>query len=146
VRNQVEFRTGGDYEGVTGTRLTGFTKNVEYWLDRPLAPVVLLVIVAATGFAVWAWRADHSGAEWWIGVRDVALCMVVAAVPFALWYVVLNNHNQIHVWQTYRSVAVAAGALAAFACATLRGDRPVGSRTDADRADEILAHRDADRR
>jgi hypothetical protein len=121
VRNQVEFRTAGDYEGVTGTRLTGFTKNVEFWLDQPLAPAVLLALVTAIGFAVWAWSANHAETDRWTGPRDVALCMAVAAVPFALWYVVLNNHNQIHVWQTYRSVAVAAGALAAFAFATLRG-------------------------
>jgi hypothetical protein len=119
VRDQVEFRTGGDYEGVTGTRLTGFTKNVEYFLDQPLAPPVLLAIAAALGIAVWAWRGSH--ADWWTGLRDVTLCMLVAAAPFALWYVALDNHNQIHVWQTYRSVAVAAGALAAFAFATLHG-------------------------
>lgn len=121
VRNQVEFRTGGDYEGVTGTRLTGFTKNVEYWLDQPLAPLALLGVLVAVGLAVWGWRASHTGDAVWSGLRDVAVCLAVAAVPFALWYVALNNHNQIHVWLTYRSVAVALGALAAFAFATLRG-------------------------
>jgi hypothetical protein len=32
------------------------------------------------------------------------------------------NHNQSDVWQTYRSVVVAAGAVAAFAFGTLRGN------------------------
>ena len=75
VRDQVEFRTGGDYEGVTGTRLTGFTKNVEYFLDQPLAPPVLLAIVAAIGIGRvgLAWPVD---ADWWTGLRDVALCML----------------------------------------------------------------------
>jgi hypothetical protein len=118
VRNQVEFRTGGDYEGVTGTRLTGFTKNVEYWWGQPLAPIVLLAAVAGLGYAGWRWfSVGRKGG--WRGAGDIAICCAVAAIPFAAWYVILNNHNQIHVWLTYRSVAVALGAIAAFGYAAL---------------------------
>ncbi len=45
----------GRHEGVTGTRLTGFTKNVEYWWNQPLAPLVLLGVVATLGYALWRW-------------------------------------------------------------------------------------------
>jgi hypothetical protein len=122
VRDQVEFRTGGDYEGVTGTRLTGFTKNVQYWWDQPLAPLVLLGVAVAVGYAVW--RHTRRPAWRWQSIGEVAACCALAAVPFALWYVVLNNHNQIHVWQTYRSVAVAIGAIAAFAYVAVGKESP----------------------
>ena len=123
VRNQVEFRTGGDYEGVTGTRLTGFTKNVEYWWNQPLAPLVLLGVVATLGYTLWRWldRGDEREPE--LLGRIVACCAIIA-VPFAAWYVILNNHNQIHVWQTYRSVAVAIGTITAFACVGVSRNSP----------------------
>ena len=67
-------------------------------------------------------------------------------MPFALWYVALDNHNQIHVWQTYRSVAVAAGALAAFAFGTLHGRASslasVGNGVDGDITPEPSEERD----
>jgi hypothetical protein len=44
------------------------------------------------------------------------------AVPVGLWYVVLNNHNQIHAWQTYRSVVIVFGAIAAFTVAAADAD------------------------
>ena len=38
VRNQISFRTAGSTRGVSDNPLTGFTKNVSYWLDHPLTP------------------------------------------------------------------------------------------------------------
>jgi hypothetical protein len=122
VRGQISFRTGGNYEGVTGTRLTGFTRNVSYWLDRPLTPPVLVVAVVVVGAVVWRSRER-------LGWRDgawLAALVAVTALPVIAWYVILNNHNQIHMWLTYRSLAIAFGAVAALvavAVATAADDR-----------------------
>lgn len=123
VRDQVEFRTGGDFDGVTGTRLTGFTKNVEYWWDQPLAPPVAVGVLVALGYGLRRWygRAGRREPEL---LGRVAACCAMALVPFAAWYVILNNHNQIHVWLTYRSVAVALGAVAAYAFVVLADQSP----------------------
>ena len=127
VRNQVEFRTGGDYEGVTGHSADRVHEERRV-LARP-----------ALGTARCCWpsssRSDRPcghgvsshGAIGGPGSGTSGCAWSLAAVPFALWYVALNNHNQIHVWLTYRSVAVAVGALAAFAFATLRGRHLVAS-------------------
>jgi hypothetical protein len=115
VRAQIEFRTNGDNENVTGTRLTGFTKNLSFWLDRPLTPLVLGA--AAITVAVVAWRQRHRlrrAHAAWLGAA-----LAVAAVPVIAWYVILNNHNQIHFWLTYRSLAIAFGALVTVAVVSL---------------------------
>jgi hypothetical protein len=49
-------------------------------------------------------------------------------MPVIAWYMILNNHNQIHFWLTYRSVAIAFGAAAAVAMVAVvfaDADRPV---------------------
>jgi hypothetical protein len=123
VRDQISFRTGGEYEGVTGTRLTGFTKNVTYWFDRPLTPPVLAAAVVVLGVVAWRCRRRLT----WHDGGWIAAVAAAAAVPVFMWYVVLDNHNQIHMWLTYRSVAIAFGAvvaLVAVAATTASGDRP----------------------
>jgi hypothetical protein len=123
VRTQISFRTSGEYVDVRGSRFNGFTKNFSYWLDRPLTPLVLGA--AAITVAVVAWRQRHrlrwSHAAW------LAAALAVAAVPVIAWYMILNNHNQIHFWLTYRSVAIAFGALvtvAVVALVTADDDQP----------------------
>jgi hypothetical protein len=121
VRSQISFRTAGEYEGVTGTPLNGFTKNFSYWLDRPLTPLV--IAAAALAVAIVVWRSPTRLR--WHAVGWLAATAAVVAVPVVAWYVILDNHNQIHFWQTYRSVAIAFGALVAVliaAVATGRGD------------------------
>jgi hypothetical protein len=111
VRNQISFRTSGEYEGVTGTRLTGFTKNLSYWVDRPLTPLVIAAAVVIVGTVAWRHRHRLD----WPGVAWIGAAMVAIALPVISWFVALNNHNQIHFWLTYRSVAIAFGAVTAVA-------------------------------
>jgi hypothetical protein len=120
VRNQIEVRTAGEGRGglsgiaVTGSRLNGFTKNLAYWWDLPLTPLVVAVTLAVV--AVFALRM-RSSARSWSPLAWTAACGAVVAAPVGLWYVALNNHVQLHFWQTYRSMAVAFGAVAAFVVA-----------------------------
>jgi hypothetical protein len=115
VRDQISFRTSGEYVDVRGSRLNGFTKNVSYWLDRPLTPLVLAA--TAITLAVVGWRHRHRLG--WTRLAWIAAALAVAAVPVMAWYMILNNHNQIHFWLTYRSVAIAFGALATVAVVAL---------------------------
>ncbi len=111
VRDQISFRTGGEYEGVSDNPLTGFTKNVSYWLDRPLTPLVGTAAVILLGTVVWRsrHRFDWPAAAW------VGAAVAVVALPVIAWFTILSNHNQIHFWLTYRSVAIAFGAAAGVA-------------------------------
>jgi hypothetical protein len=115
VRNQISFRTGGDYEGVANTPWTGFTKNVRYWIDQPLTPPVLAAAILVVGFVVWRDRQSFG----WSAAGWTGAAAAVVALPVVAWFVVLNNHNQIHFWLTYRSVAIAFGAVVAVAVVAL---------------------------
>jgi 4-amino-4-deoxy-L-arabinose transferase-like glycosyltransferase len=83
---------------------------------------VLVVAVVVVGAVVWRSRER-------LGWRDgawLAALVAVTALPVIAWYVILNNHNQIHMWLTYRSLAIAFGAVAALvavAVATAADDR-----------------------
>jgi hypothetical protein len=124
VRNQISFRTAGDYEGVADTWWTGVTKNVGYWIDRPLTPPILAAAVIVVGLAVWRTRPRLV----WSDVGWIAAAVAVAALPVVAWFVLLSNHNQIHFWLTYRSVAIAFGAVVTVvvvALATHNDDRRV---------------------
>jgi hypothetical protein len=109
VRSQVEFRLAGDYEGVSDSPVRGLTSNVEYWWDRPLTPLVVVAVLAVVVFVAVRNRRRLSG--------QVAVCAAIVVVPFVLWYLALSNHNQIHVWLTYRSIPLAFGALGALVLA-----------------------------
>jgi hypothetical protein len=109
VRSQVEFRLAGDYEGVSDSPVRGLTSNVEYWWDRPLTPLVVVAVLAVVVSVAVRNRRRLSG--------QVAVCAAIVVVPFVLWYLALSNHNQIHVWLTYRSIPLAFGALGALVLA-----------------------------
>jgi hypothetical protein len=111
VRKQISFRTAGDYDGVSDNPLTGFTKNVRYWLDRPLTPLVGAAAVILLGAVVWRsrHRLDWSAAGW------IGAAIAAVTLPVIAWFTILSNHNQIHFWLTYRSVAIAFGAVVAVA-------------------------------
>ena len=140
VRDQISFRTGGRYEGVSDNPLTGFTKNVSYWLDRPLTPLVGTAAVFLLGTIVWRsrHRFDWPAAAW------VGAAVAVVALPVIAWFTILSNHNQIHFWLTYRSVAIAFGAAAgvatvgAAAIATHGDDRSAARYAHANGDDEAI--------
>lgn len=114
VRNQIEFRTGGEFDGVTRNRFTGLTKNLSTWFDQPVTPLVILAAIAALAAICWLrFRADP-GQRGWSDLGGIAAGLAAIVIPFASWYVLLNNHNQIHYWLTYRSIAIAFGAMAAY--------------------------------
>jgi hypothetical protein len=111
VREQIQFRTGGESAGVTGTRLDGVIANVTLWWDRPLTPFVVIATLGVV--AAFAWRYYRACRDWrdlaWLGV-----CVAIISVPVAVWYVFANNTVQVHASFMYRSVPIAFGAIAAL--------------------------------
>jgi hypothetical protein len=113
VRAQIEFRLSGEFAGVSPTRTRGLTDNVGVWWDQPLTPWVVVAVVAVLGVA--AIRSRPGRATW----GRIAVPSAIVVVPVIGWYVVLNNHSQIHSWLVYRSLPIAFGALSALAYATV---------------------------
>jgi hypothetical protein len=122
VKTQIEFRMSGEHEGTTGRRTEGLTDNLAEWWGRPWTPWVLVGL--ATVFAIVAIRCRGSRPPW----TAAAACGVIVAVPVVGWYLVLNNHSQIHAWMVYRSLPLAVGGVSALAYVLLRG--PAASESD----------------
>ena len=80
------------------------TDNVGVWWDQPLTPWVVVAVVAVLGVA--AIRSRPGRAAW----GRIAVPSAIVVVPVIGWYVVLNNHSQIHSWLVYRSLPIAFGA------------------------------------
>lgn len=75
-----------------------------------IAAVVIGVVVLG------ARRRGRSGsAPPWAAI---ATSCAIIAVPVAGWYLVSNNHSQIHSWLVYRSIPITFGGLLAFIGAT----------------------------
>ncbi len=126
IQKNVDFRTTGDYQGVTMGFGHPTAANWHYWLSHvPTAKAVLLVggLMILAALAV-AW-VRHG----W-GRAAAGLVISLAAVAIPLWYEVLSNHSQIHSFFTYRGVpaALGVGLFAALLVAGLpansRGRRP----------------------
>lgn len=107
IKDEVLFRTGGQYAGVSDALWAPVAKNWAYWSDHvPTARGVLVgvLVVAVAGLVASARR----------GWRPVVAGAVVAASALVVpaWYEVLRNHSQIHAFFTYRSITIAWGLLA----------------------------------
>jgi hypothetical protein len=129
VKSQIEFRISGEHEGTTGRRTGGLTDNLAEWWSRPLTPWVVVGLVAI--FVIVVVRARVSRRPW----VAAAACAAIVAVPVVGWYVVLNNHSQIHAWMVYRSLPLAAGGISALAYVLLGGPAASESLPEPDRAD-----------
>jgi hypothetical protein len=129
VKSQIEFRISGEHEGTTGRRTGGLTDNLAEWWSRPLTPWVVVGLVAI--FVIVVVRARVSRRPW----VAAAACAAIVAVPVVGWYVVLNNHSQIHAWMVYRSLPLAAGGISALAYVLLGSPAASESLPEPDRAD-----------
>ena len=108
VRSQIVFRVSGEYTGVSPSRPRGLTDNLDSWWEQPLTPWVVVVVVAILGVATIRSRPGRA-----VGAR-IAASAAIVVVPVIGWYLVLNNHSQIHAWLVYRSLPIAFGALSAL--------------------------------
>src|SRR5690606_19270111 len=107
IRQNVEFRTGGDHAGVEHYFGAAIGRNIGSWFSVPTAPLVLAVCVVAVGVALWGLRT--AGRREWLALPVLA---VAALIPF-VWYEALSNHSQIHAFFTNRGVPTALGVATA---------------------------------
>ena len=123
VRYQAEERLAGDTAGMGDSRLAGLRSAWGEWLNEPLIPLLVpLLLVAA---AVVMWRRRDLGATW---QRRLVLG-APALIPFA-WHVVMRQHTFVHGWFTYRSFAVAFGIVLLAATARLPTTSPSNDEED----------------
>lgn len=110
IRQNVEFRTGGDHAGVEHHLGAAIGRNIgSWWFSVPTAPLVLAACIVVAGVALW--RLRSAGRRAWPVLPVLTLA---ALIPFA-WYEVLSNHSQIHAFYTNRGVPTAL-AIATAAC------------------------------
>lgn len=116
IRFTTENRLSGDNGSVDLGAFATIRINAEVWWRQPLAGATVMALVVA--FVV-VWR--RRGRSWPPGGRWVDRLVLAspAAIPF-VWYELLKNHSQVHVWFTYRSVPLAIGVVAAASVIVLR--------------------------
>jgi hypothetical protein len=117
VRFQAEERLAGDTAGMGDSRLAGLHRAWDEWMNEPLIPVLVpLLLVAATAVV---WRQRDLARTW---QRRIVLG-APAVIPF-VWHLVMRQHTFVHGWFTYRSVAVAFGIVLLAATARLSTTAP----------------------
>lgn len=122
--------------GVIGNRLQGQVdglvlpgpleatrRNTQFWLETiPTAPAVA-VAALVTFIACLVWMLVRR--EW---VRLGAFAaMAAAALLVPMWFELLNNHSQIHLFFVYRAVPTAVGVAAAAALVAVFTRRASGA-------------------
>nr|WP_314315526.1 hypothetical protein [Kocuria rhizophila] len=129
VKQNVGFRTSGNWAGVSDAFGAGVTRNVSYWWAHvPTSHLVLTgcVLAVLVGLLLAARRGGI--ARW--GVAAV-LSLPAAVVPF--WYTAVSNHSQIHAFFVNRGVPAVLAVVTA-AC-LLAAARPRVERAPAERAE-----------
>ena len=77
----------------------------------------MLVALLVAFVVVWRRRGRWGPpADRWV---DRLIIASPAVIPL-VWYEILKNHSQVHVWFTYRSIALVIGIVAAAAVIGLR--------------------------
>ena len=104
IGEAVDDRLAGERGYIDLAPFKAIELNVETWLEHPLTPSVLVVIVVAT---VVTWRSAAHRSVW----RSRLIIASPALLPL-LWFEVLRNHSLVHVLFVYRSLGVSAGIVA----------------------------------
>lgn len=119
IRAQVEFRINGSSQYATGAFGAGLRANLSFWRnqDAGTSLIGLLAIVAVLCLVVGIRRGGD--------VRPLAVVLGPALVVVP-WYLITNNHNEIHYWFEYRSLGLVFAVGFAVAVSSARGRfRPI---------------------
>lgn len=110
IAGQIRFRIGGESSQASGEFAGGLSANIEFWIEQPLAPAVLVVSGLV---AVAAILRDALGDRHRLLSAGVAAGAVLVLPP---WLLVFNNHNEIHYWFEYRSLPMVLGVVLMALC------------------------------
>lgn len=123
----------GDIFGQAMWRMTGVPEDGKWYPMTPAGAVqinmetfftrsnVLLLALLLAWLGVRALRM-RTGAKGWLRALPVA---AVALYPF-VWYLVVQNHSNIHYWMTYKLLSVTAFSLCAYLLAVAPEKEPKG--------------------
>ena len=114
ITSQIEFRVNGESQFASGRFGEGLRATGAYWLDQPLV-VPALIVGTAIGIVALVVAVRRGGS-----VRSLTVVAIPAAVV-PVWFVLANNHNEIHFWFEYRSFPLVVASLLAAALAAARG-------------------------
>ena len=141
IRFTTENRISGDNGSIEYGLFATIRVNLEVWLRQPLTGVVVAALLTTFVF-VWRRRTR------WCPPVDRWVDRLIVASPALIplvWFEVLKNHSQVHVWFTYRSVPIAVGIVAAASMIVLRpladADPAADATTDAQRDTRPAANR-----
>ena len=119
IRGQVEFRINGSSQYATGEFGAGLRANLAFWRAQGLGTSLIVALLVAGAFLLA--RAWRQGSD--LRRLVVVLGPVLVLVP---WYLLTNNHNEIHYWFEYRSLGLVLAAACAVSVAAARGRfRPI---------------------
>lgn len=104
VGDQIDERLNAEVDGMDNGRTAGLARAWREWWDLPSTwPLLIALVVVALVVVV---RRREVASTW----RPRLLLAAPALIP-VVWHVVMKNHTLVHGWFTYRSFAVAAGAV-----------------------------------
>lgn len=115
IRSQIEFRVNGESQFASGRFGEGLRATGAYWLDQPLvvpAIAIGLAVGVVSLIVVMRWQPGS--------VRS----LVVVGLPTVfvpVWFLMANNHNEIHFWFEYRSFPLVVASLLAAVLAAATG-------------------------
>ena len=122
ITAQIEFRINGVSRFATGRFGEGLRANVQFWLDQPLVPTVVVV----SGFVIVTAIVRSARND----LRSLWTAVLIASpvsILFA-WQLAFNNANEIHYWREYRSLPMVLGVvLMALHAPAAVEDHKVGS-------------------
>lgn len=113
VRENIGFRTTGQWAGVSDELGAAVVANADYWWSvvPTSAPVLVgCVIATALGLALGVRRGG-------LGRLAVAGVLAAPALVVPVWYLALSNHSQIHAFFVHRNVPAALAVMTAAALA-----------------------------
>lgn len=110
ITNQTQTRLSGDNGEFDGTVSATTRANLSVWWHQPLSGLVAVGLAVVIVGLWWRHRADRAARVSW-SMRLVLVAPIV--IPF-VWFELLRNHSQVHVWFTYRSIAIVLGMIAAI--------------------------------
>lgn len=125
VRDNVSFRTAGEWATVDPRPGQGLVRNVSWWLTEvPTAVPTLVLTLGLIGVAAIVALGRHRR-----GAIPAGLALALAASPIPVWLIIVSNHSQIHAFLTFRlvptmvGIVLAAALVAAFGPAATAGAR-----------------------
>ena len=102
-------RSSTEAYGGSISRTAAIVSNMQMASEVITPLIVMVMIISLVIIAILQWRRQLK-----LFLPYVANILIIAAIPF-VWYLVLSNHSYIHLYFTFRTLAITVAALFAVA-------------------------------